>query len=335
MHEKDEWLVGPEFLRANPESWPANKVLTEAEKEEAEHSESKKEFIGTLHINNPDMWEVPAKIRVQGWERIVETAESVRKYFYRWYRRVKERQGKPITSSEALSESTESAAQRALAAEKFWYRLIQSAYFSSELETLRAGKNLTKSSKFLGLRPHIDSEGLLRAQGRITRAWDDKNAKPRSELDKFKNQPIILDASHYATKLLIGAYHRRYFHANNETIVHEMRQKYHVIGLRTRLRTIARQCIKCRLLRGKPENPPMADLPASRLAMNNRPFTHCGVDYFGPMYIKIGRARHKRWGVLFTCMVTRAVHLELASTTVSQSCFKSRFEGRQRRQIIE
>ena len=63
----------------------------------------------------------------------------------------------------------------------------------------------------------------------------------------------------------------------------------------------------------------MASLPAGRLAYRQRPFTHCGIDYFGPMFIKIGRRREKRWGVLFTCLSTRAIHLELASSLTASS----------------
>ena len=43
----------------------------------------------------------------------------------------------------------------------------------------------------------------------------------------------------------------------------------------------------------------MANLPEHRLEPAP-PFTHCGVDYFGPFVIKEGRKELKRYGVLFT-----------------------------------
>ena len=58
----------------------------------------------------------------------------------------------------------------------------------------------------------------------------------------------------------------------------------------------------------------MADLPVCRVSSFSRPFQFTGVDYFGPMSVKRGRSVVKKWGCLFTCLVTRAIHLELADS---------------------
>ena len=59
----------------------------------------------------------------------------------------------------------------------------------------------------------------------------------------------------------------------------------------------------------------MADLPSDRLTPGP-PFSSIGVDTFGPWEVvtrktRGGAANSKRWAILFTCLVTRAIHIEV------------------------
>ena len=63
----------------------------------------------------------------------------------------------------------------------------------------------------------------------------------------------------------------------------------------------------------------MADLPKERLMSGDSPFTNVGVDYFGPFYVHQGRSKVKRYGCLFTCLVVRAVHIEVGNTLDTDS----------------
>lgn len=56
----------------------------------------------------------------------------------------------------------------------------------------------------------------------------------------------------------------------------------------------------------------MSNLPSARITPYEAAFSYTGVDYFGPLYVKFGRGTVKRYGCLFTCLVSCAVHLEMS-----------------------
>ncbi|XP_068250685.1 uncharacterized protein [Palaemon carinicauda] len=62
----------------------------------------------------------------------------------------------------------------------------------------------------------------------------------------------------------------------------------------------------------------ISDLPQDRLEPAP-PFTFTGVDFFGPFIIKEGRKELKRYGVIFTCLVSRSIHLEAANSLETDS----------------
>ena len=74
----------------------------------------------------------------------------------------------------------------------------------------------------------------------------------------------------------------------------------------------------------------MSDLPTERITPDRPPFTRVGTDYFGPFYTKNGRKQSKRYGVLFTCLATRAVHIEIADSMNTRSFISAlrRFQAR-------
>ena len=74
----------------------------------------------------------------------------------------------------------------------------------------------------------------------------------------------------------------------------------------------------CRRLRGKIGEQIIADLPQDRLK-EEPPFTYCGVDMFGPFEIKERRNTLKRYGALFTCLASRAIHIEMTKSMDTDS----------------
>ena len=158
--------------------------------------------------------------------------------------------------------------------------------------------------------PFIEEDGTIRVKGRLKHSNLAYNAK----------NPILLTAKHPVVQLLLEKAHRDNLHEGTEYVRNMLKQEYWIIGLRNALRKIKSRCIKCRHRNANPIHPPMANLPRERLDDHVFPFTHTGVDYFGPFEVKFLRRTLKRWCCLFTCLTTRAVHIEFAQSLHTESC---------------
>lgn len=71
----------------------------------------------------------------------------------------------------------------------------------------------------------------------------------------------------------------------------------------------------------------MANLPHERLKACP-PFTYVGLDVFGPWSVMTrrsrgGRAESKRWAIMFSCLSSRAVHIEIIESMDASSCINA------------
>ena len=73
----------------------------------------------------------------------------------------------------------------------------------------------------------------------------------------------------------------------------------------------------------------MSELRSDR-HQNSPSFTYRGVDLFGPFTITNYRKELKRYGVMFTCLCSRTIHIEVAQLLETDSFILSlrRFIGR-------
>ena len=80
-------------------------------------------------------------------------------------------------------------------------------------------------------------------------------------------------------------------------------------------------CVICRRAKGTPYvAPPPPPLPVLRVK-EDPAFTYTGVDFASPLFIRTNGANcsDKIWICLFTCLVTRAVHLDIGTDMSSES----------------
>ena len=138
----------------------------------------------------------------------------------------------------------------------------------------------------------------MRIRGRIKHA----------NLSFEQRHPILLSTMHEMVDLMSRDSHQEHNHEGVDNIRSVIQQNFWILGLRNALRSIKSQCVFCRKLRAQTKVPFMADLPTKRLDYMLYPFMSVGVDYFGPIEVKLLRRTMKRCCCLFT---TRAKHIEV------------------------
>ena len=215
-------------------------------------------------------------------------------------------------------------------------RIVQNEAFQDEIQSLKdvnikspaADKDASKermktvkeSSSLYKLDPFLDKDGVLRVGGRLR----------QSSIPYDVKHPVILSKKGHVTDLILCHFHQLIKHQGRGITQNEIRSSgYWIVGGSSVVSKHISECVSCRKLRGRPQEQKMANLPEDRLEPAP-PFTFCAVDYFGPWYIKEGRREVKRYGVLFTCLASRAVHVEVASSLSTDSFLNAyrRFVGR-------
>ena len=202
--------------------------------------------------------------------------------------------------------SRESTVDELQQAEIQLIKQTQRAEFPEEWKSLAQGRPLPASSKRLGLKPKLDDDGLVRSDGHL---------KIARFLSYDVRYPVILPRKCCLTKLIIKDAHEKGNHAfgTNQTLV-TLSARYWIISAREAIREWERECAECRRRKAKAAQQITAPLPLARLQTSLKAFTRTAVDFGGP-FITIqgrGKRREKRYLCLFTCLATRAGHLEIA-----------------------
>ncbi|XP_062593639.1 uncharacterized protein LOC134255146, partial [Saccostrea cucullata] len=202
--------------------------------------------------------------------------------------------------------------------EKIVIKSAQFEAYGQDIERLKEHKPVTKGSPLQSLDPYLDNEGLLRVGGRIL----------TGDVLAGANGPIIVPKKSHVARLLIEHYHQKSKHQGRHITEGAVRSAgYWVMGAKRLISSLLYSCVICRKLRRKVETQKMGNLPDFR-CKPSPPFTYVGVDTFGPWEVTArktrgGVANSKRWGILFTCLTSRAVHIELVDEMSSSAFINS------------
>ena len=149
------------------------------------------------------------------------------------------------------------------------------------------------------LSPFVDGRGIIRVGGRIDKAITSYEEK----------HPALLPSDH-RTSLLIISHMQNCGDPGVATTTAKSRRKYWVLKANKLSKAVKLKGITCQRMAHKTKTQLMAELPPLR---KTPPFHHTACDYFGPFTVKVGRNKKaKQYSIIFTCLNTRAVHLEMA-----------------------
>ena len=286
----DLWWKGPEWLTQHSASWLTSTIASEIDLEQRSQA--------TAHVANREEPGWDLHLAISSWPRLLR----VTAYCQRFVDAIKTRTVRYTSIALIATEISH--------ARLFWIRFAQTAAFSKEMDAIRRHRRLPGNA-LAKLNPFFDKDGVMRVAGRL------KN----SSLPFDKKHPVILPR-HRVSELIVAQAHIRALHGGPQLTLRVVRQNYWIMGARDLVKSHIHRCVPCVRERTVIPTQLMADLPKSRTTPS-RPFSHCGVDYAGPVQVRTTKGRghksHKAYIAVFVCFATRAIHLEPVSDYTSSA----------------
>ena len=311
------WLEGPEFLKQSCELWP-NKGTVEQETDEIASQEEVKSPPNETHTLANASQSVGKFIdleRLGSKQMLLRTLAWVLRFIGNCG--LSRNNGTPNLNGELSSIELENAELKLIS-------LIQRETFAEEYQFLSGKKVERPSLRVSQFNLYLDKQGIIRTKSRITNA---------SLADAAKT-PMLLHAKHVYSELLIREYHATVLHSGIRDTLNEIRQRYWILRGREAVKRIIRSCVVCKWADGQTIRPLVApDLPESRVD-DAPPFTNIGLDFAGPLLVSEkgshNKSSKKTYICLYTCLNTRAVHLELVDNLSVDAFLRSfrRFSAR-------
>lgn len=304
-----KWLNGPEFLWQEERFWlPQPNCINEVSNQDVELKRETKVSFAT-QSNGLD--------KLMGffstWTRLQRTIAWFLRYKqYCCHRYLKKGTESEIIKGDLIVEELKMATLEVVA-------YVQRLNFSKEISLLsKCNSNRQESKdnyKVVGpssplrkLSPVL-VDGILRVGGRLNKA----------PLSYETKHPYILPNKCHVTELIIHHEHSLVGHLGPVYVLSSLRKFVWILKGHAAVRRVIGNCFQCKRQKAKRGEQYMAELPVERLTPERPPFTHVGVDYFGPLQVKRARSCVKRYGCLFTCLATRALHIEIAHSLETDS----------------
>jgi hypothetical protein len=288
LTEEKQWWNGPDFLYKTEDNWPPLWISTDG----CENSIREPDTEDGEPENKPILitkTELPAPFHIQ-IERYSSFGKLLRvtAYCIAFLRNNK------FAQQTGIFNNVEKSSLRM--AKELWIRNEQKNHFGDVLHCIQRKKKHPLISKF---RLYVDQEGIIRCRGRLQEAPIPIAERNPILLPRAKQSPFV--------HLLIMFVHVNNCHPGTNHTITAIRRQYWILRGRAEVYHTIQKCPACSKQTAKPyKQPEISNLPAFRLEAHGLPFKKVGIDVFGHFYI----GSQKKWVLIVTCLVTRAVALE-------------------------
>ena len=300
------WLNGPKFLKEAEDKWPQSNPDVKYEED--------LEVRTTLNVN------------AIGTDNQVTTGMSYIWNMYSSFLKLKKVIAQCLRFKNNLmarcslkgrhAQSGSLTVQEVEQAETAIIQAVQNEVYNDEVKRLNKGLAVKLTSSIVRLNPQLH-DGLIKISGRIGTSIDES--------------PKVLPGNHAVAKLIIAEAHTKVGHLGLSSTLTEVRDSYWLTKGVASVRSVLSKCIPCKRQHARPVKQIMATLPEVRLTPNQPPFLNVGMDFFGPFPVRQKRSIVKRYGMIFVCMATRAVHIEVTHSLDTNSVLMGLTRFRSRR----
>ncbi|EYB96025.1 hypothetical protein Y032_0154g2997 [Ancylostoma ceylanicum] len=301
--DKHDWVRGPRWLEHDPETWPLKPIDYV---EEVTTTDEGVEIVSTALVSNNENQTRHEKLvnlsRFCKLDKALRATALVGKIAKKWAISTKEKRASTIRleTTQKLDASEEITSTDMEWAEQF---LICQEQNHLKLEELQR--------RFHDKKIICDTNGILRHESRLQNAYMPFDTK----------SPIFIPKESDLVRLILVKIHEDNAHCGKEHTLSILRQRFWVPRISSSFKKYLKNCTTCKRYQGLPLGAPnMPPLPSDRVVVA-KPFKNTGCDFMGPFTSK---TQDKMYVCLYTCLTTRAVHLEVVEN-LSTAAFLSSF----------
>ena len=314
LQQDEHWWNGPSFLSCPEEEWPMMKIFVpKVLPGQLKRATCYLSLTGTESQLHPD--------RFSSWTHLKRQTAWCRRFIRNASRgkfcsTAEEGDEDAIQNSSSSADATVNGVKVPMlsvyelqCAELYWIQRAQIESFGETLRKLERGKELSPNDSLQKLRPVLEKQcgmQIMKVGGRLGTSH---------HLPSSIRHPSILPGRHRVTSLIIQEEDENCGHAAGANhLLSNLSTRYWIVKGKTVVQSHRHGCVSCQRNHAKTLTPLMGPLPTFRTDGPLLAFSNVAVDFAGPFLVKQGRGRSqlKRYACIFTCLHTRACHVEMA-----------------------